>query len=654
MRTDAPSGDSPAAGAVPEHVSRSVPPPPEPDAPGGVLPRIHPLGDVLADQIAAGEVVERPASVVKELLENAIDAGASRVSIELHAAGVESIAVVDDGHGIHPGDLRLAVTRHATSKLHHPEDLVEIGTLGFRGEALASMAAVAHLRIRSRPRGSDRGTELVVRPGLPPESRPVGMPVGTRVELRGLFSNVPARRKFLRSEATELGHVTQTVLRVALVHPRVHVALQHGDRRLLELPAGTAAGRVEQVLHRGQRAALRYVEGEHDGVRVEAWLAPAEAGLRSRNGLYVVVRRRVVREPSVARIVAACYGDAMPPGRHPLACVVVEPPRGEVDVNVHPQKAEIRFGSPQRVYAAVRAVLGEVGASPEPAASEGASPEASAAAPGSGGGSASASALADRPALGAVLDRWAQASGGMAARQSPPGYRLQTRATGSGYAQARSSLRDEAQVLKQAWSDDRAPEPDAPVVPAADPGPEYLGCLPGPVGLFVHEGHLVAVDLQALRSHLVLERLRRDLGGGDVAAQGLLEPVVVHLPDRDVAHCIAGGTALSRLGLHLEGFGGDAIIVRAVPASLRYCTGEADVTDLVHRMLPWLRVRAGTEPDEQALASAMQAMAQARGPDPAPRLARRWLKELLDGGVPLEDIPGVRRWSGAALTGRSG
>ena len=635
-------------------------------------PRILLLGDSLADQIAAGEVVERPASVVKELLENAIDAGARRVQIELQDGGVGSIVVVDDGCGIHPEDLRLAVTRHATSKLRAPEDLVEIATLGFRGEALASMAAVAHLSIRSRPRSEPRGTELHGHPGLPPEARAVGMPVGTRVELRGLFANVPARRKFLRSEATEVGHVTQTVLRVALVQPGVHVSLHHGTRRLLDLPACSPAARIEQVLARGHRAALRHVEGEHDGVRVQAWLAPPEAALRERTGLYVVVRRRVVREPNVARIVTASYGDALGSGRQPLACVVVEPPRGDVDVNVHPQKSEVRFGAPQRVYAAVRAVLGEPldrGALHEP-------PRAAL-----DPTTASAGPAPARASLGDVLDRWATVAGGVAggsvARESSPGYRLRTRAAEGGYANVRETMRDQAKVLDQAWRDDRAadaneayPALDRPelrgVQPSAstatattattDAGPEYLGCLPGPVGLFVHEGELLAVDLRALRSELVLRRLREDLGGAEAVAQGLLPPVVVRLPRADAARCVEGADALARLGLCLEGFGDDAVLVRAVPAALRHCVAEPDVADLVARVLPWLRVHgreAASLTQGDALVDAMRAMAEASAPDPAPRLARRWLRELLDRGVALDAIPGLRRWDPRTLTGRT-
>jgi DNA mismatch repair protein MutL len=303
---------------------------------------------------------------------------------------------------------------------------------------------------------------------------------------------------------------------------------------------------------------------------------------------------------------------------------------------------------------------------------------------------------AARASLGDVLDRWAAVAGSSVARESAPGYRLRTRAAEGGYARTRETLREQARVLDRAWRDDRAadasetyvgrtldlpeipgertpepppgaPEPDRTGEPSAAPspdaGPEYLGCLPGPVGLYAHEGELLAVDLRALRSHLVLRRLREDLGGGgEVAAQGLLPPVVVRLPRADATRCAEGSDALARLGLHLEGFGDDAVLVRAVPAALRHCVTEPDVADLVARVLPWLRMHgrdrkaaSGAAADEAAalaLVDAMRAMAQASAPDPAPRLARRWLRELLEDGVALDAIPGLCRWDPRTLTGR--
>ncbi|MCA9661859.1 MAG: ATP-binding protein, partial [Myxococcales bacterium] len=235
--------------------------------------RISVLNAALADQIAAGEVVERPASVVKELVENAIDAGATRVDVELEKGGLESIRVLDNGAGIHPEDLPIAIMRHGTSKVRGPEDLVDIQTLGFRGEALASVAAVAHLSLRSRRQDAEVGAEIRTIPGETPSPAPVGMPTGTQVEVRGLFSNVPARRKFMRSEATEVGHCSETLLRIALIHPEVHLVLRHGRRELLNLPAGELGARVGQILERRATGPFFAFSGDEDGIRVDGWLA---------------------------------------------------------------------------------------------------------------------------------------------------------------------------------------------------------------------------------------------------------------------------------------------------------------------------------------------------------------------------------------------
>ena len=231
--------------------------------------RIALLSPLVVDQIAAGEVVERPASVVKELVDNAIDAGSSRVDVELEEGGLTLIAVRDNGRGIHPDDLLLAVTRHATSKLRDPSELSEIGTLGFRGEALASVAAVARLDLRSRQQGAAVGNHLHARPGEPPRMVPAGLPVGTQVEVRGLFANLPARRKFMRAEATEVGHCSEVLLRLAIVHPDVHFTLRHGRRELLNLPRGTLDERVAQVLGRRVAGPLFGFIGEEDDTRVQ-------------------------------------------------------------------------------------------------------------------------------------------------------------------------------------------------------------------------------------------------------------------------------------------------------------------------------------------------------------------------------------------------
>ncbi|HGG57726.1 MAG TPA: DNA mismatch repair endonuclease MutL, partial [Nannocystis exedens] len=318
--------------------------------------RITVLNPALADQIAAGEVVERPASVVKELVENAVDAGATRVDVELVDGGLGVIRVIDNGVGIHPEDLAVAIMRHGTSKIRGPEDLVDIQTLGFRGEALASMAAVAHLSLRSRQRDAEIGAEIRTVPGEVPRPVPVGMPMGTQVEIRGLFANVPARRKFMRSEATEVGHCSETLLRIALVNPSVHLTLRHGRRELLNLSSGTLDMRVAQVLGRRASGPFFALSGEEDQIRLSAWLASPLRNHGGRSGLYIVTRRRVVKERNISQILSQALGDALR-SKSPVGCLIVEPPPATVDVNVHPQKSEIRFSDPQRVYAAIRRIL---------------------------------------------------------------------------------------------------------------------------------------------------------------------------------------------------------------------------------------------------------------------------------------------------------
>lgn len=594
--------------------------------------RIAVMSEDLADQIAAGEVVERPAAVVKELVENAVDSGATRIEVELEGGGLTSIRVRDDGKGIHASDLELALRRHATSKLHRAEDLVEIATHGFRGEALASIAAVARVNLRSRQPGESVGHELRSIPGEGKDSSPAGMPVGTQVEVSHLFASVPARRKFMRSEATEVGHCNEAVLRLALVHPGIHFTLRHQGRELMDFPRASADERIAAILaRRGGSGALR-IDGEHEGVAVVGHFCDPASASRSRNGIFIVVRNRVVKERSLQQIVKQAYGPALAEGAQPVACVSVEPAPGTVDVNVHPQKTEVRFSDPQAVYAAVRQVLSE--------------------------GLADAPWFAQAPA-GEVdgssardsVESWTARP----AAKVSAGYRLTTRAHGGDYQREKQALKREVDVLRERLPGraggsvpaPRGPEPSPP--PVTPEGPEYLTCLPGPVAIFRDGEALLAVDLLELRAHLVYRRLARDLGGEGVAAQGLLAPVVIKCSREDVQLCEQASETLAGIGIDLEPFGEDAVVIRALPAQLRHCVDDADVGDLFARVLPWLRLRASGG-DDASRESILADIARTRGSDPAPRLARRWVRELAEDGT-LDDAPGVRRLSAAELVG---
>ena len=474
--------------------------------------------------------------------------------------------------------------------------------------------------------------------------------VCTRVEVASLFVNVPARRKFLRSEATEVGHCTDTMVRLSISHPRVHLRLRHGGSTLLELPAAELPERIAAVLARRVRAPITRVQGVYEGVEVEAFLAPPGAAVKGRGQSFVIVRRRVVRERALNSAITAAYGERLPPGHGPVACLRVDPPEGEVDVNVHPQKAEVRFSNPQAVYAAASHVLAQAAAQWET--------------PPSGASSQSRFTAGAR----AALDRAVQTVPGerptaprfSAAVTSGSTYRLRTAATRDDYDAHRSEARAAASRLRDHQPSGAAPVPTQQTIPTPAPAPDPSGpalvlltCLPGPLALLRLDDLLLCVDVKRLRSHLVYERLVAELGGGAVGAQGLLVPVVVHRDPRDVALCLSRQDALTELGVVVEAFGDDALLVRAVPAQLRDCVDEPDIDDLVDKIVAWLRVEAPaveaaktadavTRPGIHGMAAAL---AQARGADPAPRLARRWVRELLDQDRELSRVPGIRVFS---------
>ncbi len=589
------------------------------------------LPRALAEQIAAGEVVERPASVIKELCDNAVDAGATRIDVDLIGGGLERITVIDDGCGIAADELELALALHATSKLTRAEDLVDPSYLGFRGEALASIAAVAAVTLISRTLEAPAATRLRVHPGLDPERGPAAGPVGTRVDVERLFANVPARRKFLRTPGTELSHCTEVVLRAALVNPQIAVRLTHDGRTLLELPRASADERVGQILERrGAEAGPRF-SVTVDGVTVRAHFG-RPAAPRERPELTVVVRRRVVRERVIAQIAREAWQSLL--AEEPVACVFVDPPGGVVDVNVHPQKLEVRFADPQGVYAAVRRAFAQGLA---PALSMPTLPAAESP-PVWRGPSAQPSRAADEgsgPPLPGV-DRMAPLAAPAAT------YTLRTRALDDDYVAARTRLHAEASALAHGPVEPvRGPSaPDPPVF-------ELLDCLPGGVALFRMAEGIIALDLLQVRNVLLLRRLHAELGQGGLAAQNLLVPAVVTLAPADVALCGDERERLLALGIVVDGFGEGAVVVRAVPAALDGCVEGPGIAALLARVLP--TVRAGAREREDALA----AVAASEPPHASlPRFARRFMRELLALGEPLDSIAGVRRWSAADLVAR--
>ena len=309
------------------------------------------LPNDLANQIAAGEVVERPASVVKELVENALDAGASKIRVAIETGGVARIQVTDDGSGMDEADARLALERHATSKIASLEDLACITSFGFRGEALPSIASVSRFTLRTRRPDADAGTEVTVTGGGDATVRPTGCAVGTHIEVSDLFFNVPARRKFLKATGTESGHVGEVVVLAALASPKVGFSFSRDGKIAREITrASTRQERVAQVISEERLEACKRERGP---MRIEAYLAPPERARAGAVALYIFVNGRPVKDRQLTRAVAQAYGSVLEPGRYPVGVVYLELPPEMVDVNVHPQKAEVRFADGRGIFDAV-------------------------------------------------------------------------------------------------------------------------------------------------------------------------------------------------------------------------------------------------------------------------------------------------------------
>ncbi len=309
-----------------------------------VAPRIQQLPTSVINKIAAGEVIERPASVIKELMENSIDALSTRIEIEIQRGGADLIRIVDDGEGIHPDDLPLAVAAHATSKLRNADDLFHVRSMGFRGEALASIAEISRLKIRSRQADSDIGTELVVDGGVMQPLVPCGCPVGTSIEVRELFYTTPVRRKFLKNASTEFGHISEQFTRIALANPNLHLVLKHNDRVVYELPATQRLLERLELFYGAELAKdLIPVEMYRDGCRVWGFVGHPKQSRTTRKHQYLFLNGRWIQDRSLQHAVNEGYRGLLMVGRQPIAFLFLEVPPDAVDVNVHPTKSEVRF-----------------------------------------------------------------------------------------------------------------------------------------------------------------------------------------------------------------------------------------------------------------------------------------------------------------------
>jgi DNA mismatch repair protein MutL len=510
----------------------------------GVIRR---LPEDLANQIAAGEVVERPSSVVKELVENAIDAQATRIRIEVDGGGVKAIRVSDDGVGMSVDDARLSVERHATSKIATLDDLRRIRSFGFRGEALPSIASVSRFELVTRRREDDAGVAITVEGGHRAEPRPCGAATGTVVSVRDLFFNVPARRKFLKSVATESAHVTEVAEAAAFAAPELTITLAREGRVVREWLR--AATREERVRAAFGDEALSACRGERGPLRVEAFLARPERARAASTALSLYVNQRPVRERSLARAVAQAYGSVLEAGRYPVGVVFIELSPDLVDVNVHPQKAEVRFSDGRAVAEALFRILADelARAFGMPVATRAWSR------PGA------------RPpvAQGTAPEPWTF---------NPP-------------EEPQTAVRPVPYPIRQAADSAHPPLPyeirDGSPAERAFSGltfvcqvrQTYLLC-EGADGLYV-------LDQHACAERVMFHRLRQAHAGRDVPTQVLLFPVSVEVTARDAAFVDEQHAELAKLGLDVRAAGPSTVAVHAMPKLLARADPEQVVRDLI-------------------------------------------------------------------------
>ena len=507
------------------------------------------------NRIAAGEVIERPASVVKELVENALDAGARRIEIVTAGGGLSLIRITDDGHGMPPEDLELAVERHATSKLQD-EDLLAIASLGFRGEALPSIGSIARLSIRSRPAGSDAAHEIAVDKGAKSAIRPAALNPGTMIEVEDLFSATPARLKFMKSERAENAAIADVVKRLAMAHPETAFELQSGDRGSILHPAVQtgAEGRLARlgaVMGRDFLADAVSVEAEREGVVLSGFIGLPTLNRATSEMQHLFVNGRPVRDRLLVGALKAGYGDLVPRGRFPMVALFVALPPREVDVNVHPAKAEVRFRDPGLVRGLIVGAL--------------------------------------RQALESAGQRVTAERGGVALAQMTPVAGAPPRSASYAWRPERGPAFGLAEAAQAPLGDLAMPSANASVE-ASQPEPQAFPL--GAARAQLHDTYIVAqtgssiviVDQHAAHERLVYERMKAALALGGVAGQMLLIPEIVELDAAAAAEIEANATELAELGLVVERFGPGAILVRETPAMLGEMNIKGAIQDLADEL----------------------------------------------------------------------
>lgn len=542
---------------------------------------IHVLPDAVINKIAAGEVVDRPASVVKELIENALDSGATSIRVELVGGGRQAVVVSDDGCGMTRDDAILSVERHATSKIRDVHDIEKVATLGFRGEALAALASVSRFTLTTRPRDQEGGTEITISGGRVLDVTDAGCSPGTSIAVRNLFFNVPARRKFLRTEQTELSHARQVFLVHALAHPEVAWTLRVDEREAYQLAGGASLEeRIRQLFGNEIIAGLRPVDGTREGVRVRGLASLPQMTRGDRTEQYIFVNGRAASAPVVSFAISEAYQALIPRGRQPILFLFIELPAEEVDVNVHPAKKEVRF----RHGSAVRDALIEAVRS------------------------AVSLTVPDDHAAPAVQKLWNAA-------RAAPALKVVDLPELPAFSYPRLEPVPEdrpAPQRVQPVSGDAGAATDSE---AAEGSPPWSWCrvLGQAGGLYVvleTEDGIILMDPHAAHERVLFEKFMRALKRREIKSQGLLVPEVLELPPETGERVRANMGLLKEMGFGIAEFGGDSFVADAIPAFLGNVSARAILGEIANTIDRGGR-RAGTErwaEDQVAMAACKAAV----------------------------------------------
>ncbi len=564
------------------------------------ISRIHQLDTSVINKIAAGEVIERPASAVKELLDNSIDALATRIEVDIMNGGADLIRVVDNGEGIHPDDLLLAVASNATSKITTADDLFSVQTMGFRGEALASISEVSHFRIRTRTADQTQGLEFEVNTGTPGKPQPCGCPLGTSIEVRQLFANTPVRRKFLKTTKTEFGHISEQFTRAALAHPRLYMVLRHNNKIIFDLPpSDNLLDRLRLFYGSKLAEQLIWVDSEVDDIRIWGYVSHPSENKSTRKGQYLFLNGRWIQDRTLQHALTEAYRGLLMVGRQPISFLYLDMPAAQVDVNVHPTKSEVRFRDGQHLYRQLLSTLRsqflsmdlqsqmslgkkadfDVTAPPPPLTPEQKQTQME------------LTSWA-KEQLNQVHDNLSDIKISSAPRSISPTSDLAAPFTAadaiplSHFQQNREQAPVESPETKGEPADLIVPDIDRPAdkfadVATSDLRPiQVLNCYI----VVENKGALTIIDQHALHERIMYEYFRKRVLAQSVEAQKLLVPLTLEMSAKEAALLLDHAEMLNSFGLGIEEFGGNTLLITSYPVMLKKVNLEQLVRDIADNL----------------------------------------------------------------------